>query len=128
MKRTIQIFILMMLGTTLLSAAPARGGLHTYRQADGSTFQATLNGDASFHWMESNGEVILYNPQDKNYYNAELNSDGKFVIGNNKVGLRVAQKSTAYTSQNNASKTLNSEKRVALRKLQKESKKGHHPR
>lgn len=128
MKRTIQFFILISLGTTLLNAAPARGGLHTYTQADGRTFQATLHGDAAFHWMESNGEIIMYNPQDKNYYNAELTSDGKFVIGKQKAGARVRKSAGLHTNANTGSQTLDNTKRAALQRLQREAKQGSHPR
>lgn len=128
MKKIIIYMAFMLLGTTLLNAAPARGGLRTYTQADGSTFQATLKGDAAFHWIQSNGEVIMYNPQDKNYYNAELTSDGKFIMSKHKAGSRTTQKSATHASKNTIPHTLNSEERAALRKLQRESRKGSHPR
>ncbi len=128
MKRISLYISIMLLGTTLLNGAPARGGLRTYTQADGSTFQATLNGDAAFHWMQSNGEVILYNPQDKNYYIAELNSAGKFIMSKNKVGISAQQISATRASKNRTSQMLDSEKKAALRKLQRESRKGSHPR
>lgn len=128
MKKITLYIAFMLLGTTLLNGAPARGGLRTYTQADGSTFQASLHGDAAFHWMESEGEVIMYNSQDKNYYNAELNSAGKFVMSKQRVGMQAKQISAAHASQNARPQTLDSEKRAALRKLQSESNKGSHPR
>ena len=130
MKRTIQFFILITFGATLLSAAPARGGLRTYTQSDGSTFQATLKGDAAFHWMESEGEVIMYNPQDKNYYNAELTPDGKFIMSKQKAGIRVMQ-SRAFNLSSDVSstkKSLESKKIEALRRLQHQARQGSHPR
>ena len=128
MKKTLQIFMMTLLAATLLNAAPARGGLHTYTQADGSSFQATLKGDAAFHWMQSNGEVIMYNPQDKNYYNAELTSDGKFVIGKQKAGTRVRKSAGLHTNANTGSQTLDNKKRAALQRLQRAAKQGSHPR
>ena len=128
MKKLILYIAFILMGATLLSGAPARGGLRTYTQADGSTFQATLHGDAAFHWMESNGEVILYNPEEKNYYNAELNKAGKFVMSKNRVGTRVSQKSAIYTRQTATHKTLDSEKRAALQRLQSQAREGSHPR
>ena len=129
MKRIVLI-ITLLLALTNLDAAPARGGVHTYTQADGTTFQATLHGDAAFHWMESNGEVILYNPQDKNYYNAELTPDGKFVMSKQKAGIRVMQSRALHLSSEKASsqKTLESKKREALRRLQRQARQGSHPR
>ena len=129
MKRTIQFFIMMILGATLLNAAPARGGLRTYTQADGSTFQASLHGDAAFHWMESEGEVIMYNPQDKNYYNAELSSDGKFLMSQQKAGTRASQTRAFHAgNEKNTLQERESEKRAALQRLQREARKGSHPR
>ena len=127
MIKIVQFFIMMILGATLLSGAPARGGLHTYRQADGSTFQATLHGDAAFHWMESNGEVILFNPQDKNYYNASLSSEGKFVMSKQKVGARVGQNAPLRVNEKSVAQILDSKKRAALQRLQRASRQGSHP-
>ena len=127
MKRVIQFFILIILATPTVYAAYARGGVHTYRQADGSTFQATLHGDSTFHWMESNGKVILYNSQDKNYYNAEVTSDGKFVMGKQKVGTRARRTRALHVNKNIAIQTQESKQREALRNLQREARKGSHP-
>ncbi|WP_457743178.1 hypothetical protein [Sulfurimonas sp.] len=39
-------------------------------QPDGSHFSGHLKGDSSFHWIESDGDVVVYNPTDrKSLYN-----------------------------------------------------------
>ncbi len=127
MKQFLYYLVVMVVFSATLSAAPARGGLHTYTQPDGSTFQAYLKGDASFHWIENDSGVILFNPTDRYFYKAEIDvKNGKIY----RTPQRVSQTPEGVMRlQNAAQRTLLSEEeRETLIKLYKESKKGPHPR
>ena len=128
MQKIITLFILTLLGTTLLWSAPARGGVMSFTQADGSTFQGILKGDASFHWIESNGEIVLFNRVDSNYYKAKV-VDGSLVITEEKANLQRSKRAVAFTEEANEKRhTVSQEKREALNMMHKNAQKGHHPR
>ena len=116
--------------STILTASPARSGIHTFTQIDGTKFEGILKGDSSFHWIESDGKVVLYNSKDKFYYYADLNANNELKITNQKPKIkqtRVSQQASAVKIQEKFHEIDNNTKKV-LQKMQKESKKGHHPR
>lgn len=126
--RKLLLAITLLLAFSTLDAAPARGGLHTFTQADGSTFQATLHGDAAFHWIQSNGSIVLFNKEDNNYYNAKLNSSGKFVMTQERVASRNKNSELSHRASSVKKHSLDKLQQEALKKLQSESRKGSHPR
>jgi len=128
MQKIISLFIVTLLGTTLLWSAPARGGLITFRQADGATFQGLLKGDASFHWIESDGEIVLFNRVDSNYYKAKI-VDDSLVMTKEKAVVKSSKRASAFTEKAKESlHAVSKEKREALNMMHKNAQKGHHPR
>jgi len=65
MKAVLSILLII---NTLLLAGPARGGILTFTQPDGTQFQGLLKGTSAFNWIQSNGEIIKYNSKDKFYH------------------------------------------------------------
>ena len=132
MKNITKILTLLILLGTLLNAAPARGGLITFTQPDGTTFQGYLKGDAAFHWIESDSKVVMVNPQDEFYYNAKIDKSGKLVMTKEKPSnARVSKSARASAMSAQVTKQdhrLDSETKKALMNLQKQARKGHHPR
>ena len=62
--------------TSLIHAAPARGGDRLYTQENGVVFSGQARGDEHLHWIESqDGEILKYNPTSKNYEMAEIKND-----------------------------------------------------
>ena len=115
-----------------LNASLARGGLITFTQPDGTEFEGYLKGDASFHWIESNSHVILYNADDKFYYNAELSKTGELKISKEKPESKreISLKQRSVLTKGSAKKvhSLDDGEKAALLKLQQKSRKGHRPR
>ncbi len=128
MQKIISLFILTLLGTSLLWSAPARGGVITFTQADGTTFQGLLKGDASFHWIESDGEIVLFNRADSNYYKAKI-VDGSLVMTEKKAVVKSSKRASAFTEKAKESlHAVSKEKREALNTMHKNAQKGDHPR
>ena len=116
------IFIVVLFGS--LHAAPARGGVHTFTQPDGSTFQGYLKGDAAFHWIESHSRVIFFNPKDNFYYYAKISAEKRFELSQEKPsGRQRSSKQAPSRSSVDANET-----KAILKKLQKESRMAPHPR
>lgn len=132
MKIFFKFTIILMTFLSSLNAGPARSGEHTFTQADGTQFVGVLKGDSSFHWIQSNENVVLYNSEDKFYYNATLNANNQFQLTKEKPPTKreidSSQVSALTTASEKKSHTVNDATKNALRALQKESKKGHHPR
>ena len=131
MKKLLKYIIPIMI-VTLMEASPARDGLITFTQPDGTEFEGVLKGDSSFHWIESNSKVVMYNSEDKFYYNATLSANNKLEFTKEKP----IQKQKTKSSQVAALTTLKREKLHAVDKstkqllnvLQREARKGHRPR
>ena len=133
MKQIIKYFIMIVLLSTLLESAPARGGLHTFTQPDGTTFQGLLKGDASFHWIESNGKVVMYDPKSKFYFNAKVNAKNQLELSDEKPStvlkkLSSSQKAPSLSQALQEHEVKTEAMQNILRTLQKQSKIGHHPR
>jgi len=131
MKKLLKYIIPIMI-VTLMEASPARDGLITFTQPDGTEFEGVLKGDSSFHWIESNSKIVMYNSEDKFYYNATLSANNKLEFTKEKP----IQKQKTKSSQVAALTTLKREKLHAVDKstkqllnvLQREARKGHRPR
>jgi len=120
------IFTLVLLGS-FLHAAPARGGIMSFTQPDGTKFDGVLRGDASFHWIESEGEIVLFNAKDKFYYRALVDESGTIALSNERVGSKIKsrmQKSSAIKEGH----TVSAEKSAALMQMYKRSKMSPHPK
>lgn len=119
----VNIFLLITLLHVTAFASPAIKRQITFTQPDGTTFEGRLHGDASFHWIESNGDVVIYNPEDKYYYKAVVDKDKGLVMTKNK----------AFTAQilsglNAVKKDLTQDDKETLYILYKKSKTSNHPR
>ena len=115
----------------ILNAAPARSGLHTFTQADGTQFEGILRGDSAFHWIESNAKVVLYNSKDKFYYYADFNANHELVLTNKKPKVKqnkVEQQMSGIISTKKNLHFIDTNTKKALQKMQEESREGHHPR
>jgi hypothetical protein len=126
-KQFLYYLLLTMTFSIGLSAAPARGGLHTYTQPDGSTFKAYLKGDASFHWMENDSGIILFNPKDGYFYKAEIDTKSGQLY---RTPQRITQTPEGVARLQSAPQrsVLSIDERQRLLQLYKESKIGPHPR
>ena len=127
MKLLLQTLILFLLSNTLLYSAPARGGAHTYKQPDGTTFRAYLRGDASFHWMEDEEGLIVYNKDDGYFYRGKIDTKNIKIY---RTDEKVSQSGDDFFHLKSAPSRnfLSSPQREMLIKFYKESKKGPHPR
>ena len=72
MRLITKLVLALLVSANLLIASQARQGIMTFVQGDGETFKGLLKGDSSFHWIESNGKLVMYDVKDKSYYNALL--------------------------------------------------------
>lgn len=76
--------------STKTRGVPAYPGLLHYQQADGSSIDLYLKGDAVVHWWEtSSGEKVL-KKDDNSFVYACLDSESRMVISDNKVESRAA--------------------------------------
>ena len=83
MKILLTLLTALLISSTLLFAGPARGGVLTFSQPDGTTFQGYLKGTSAFNWIESEGKVIKYNQDDKFYHIAIFDSNNSLVLTDN---------------------------------------------
>ena len=132
MKNILRYFTLFVLFTLTLNAAPARGGLITFTQPDGTTFEGFLKGDSTFNWIESGSNVVMYSKEDNFYYNAEVDKNGKLVMTKKRPSKSKTYKSTRASSLTKQEKQklhqLDNRTKNALREMQKNARKGSHPR
>lgn len=64
MKHLLSFLLLL----SFLEAAPAYTKMQTFKHADGTTFQAKLQGNHRLNWFEtSDGEILQKNEETKNY-------------------------------------------------------------
>jgi len=103
--------------------SPAINKKSRFTQRDGTTCEGRLRGDASCDCVESNGDVVIYNPEDKYYYKAVVDKDKGLVMTKNK----------AFTAQilsglNAVKKDLTQDDKETLYILYKKSKTSNHPR
>ena len=116
-----KILFMMFISTVLAYSAPARGGVLQFKQPDGRSFSGILRGDASFHWIESGANIVLFNSQDKFYYKAKVTQNGKIELSNEKMY------STSLKRDRNFHKVSKVLHQALMQKLL-DSKKGNFPR
>ena len=118
--------LLTLLFTYTLFGAPAINRELTFTQPDGTTFKGYLKGDSALHWVESEEEVLIYNPKDKFYYKAIIDEQkGKLAPSSEKFYPSALQN----VGVNGSSKRKISEKtKEALKNLYKKMKTQNLPR
>jgi len=119
------IIILLFVWSTLFGVEALRDEVE-FTQPDGTTFYGYLKGDSAFHWIESNGEVIVYNPKDKFYYKATVDKEKGLIPTNMKVGYDAFR--SASEIQKEIKKTITKEQKEALKCLYKKAKTKDAPR
>jgi len=128
MKNFLQYLTLIIFLISSLQAAPARAGLHTFTQPDGTKFQGYLKGDAAFHWIESDAQIVLLSPKDKFYYNALIDADNTLVVGGTKPKTIFSSRSGFQTLQKETKHKVSQKYKEALKMMQNKAHTGIHPR
>ena len=128
MKRILRLIGIVLMMHTVVEAAPARGGVRVFEQGDGSRFTGLLKGDASFHWIESNSQIVLFNPDDNFYYYAKVDADGKLKLTQTRVPASKKHASARSRESGGQKHSVSPSTHNALMQLLRESKKGNHPR
>ena len=121
LRTIISIFLI----GSLLQAAPARGGIMTFTQPDGSTFQGILKGDSSFHWIESENKVVLFNSKDKFYYNASFDKTGNVKLVSKRLETSKRMRKAPLSAQ---AHSVSSNMKDLIHQLYIESKRTPHPK
>jgi len=116
-----KLFILLFAMT--LFASPAIPLKRVFIQPDRTSFEGYLKGDSSFHWIESDGDIIIYNPQDKYYYKAIVDKN-KGVVSS---GIRYSKKQKMQGSSSRSA-SVSQETKEVLRFLHKQAKKQRQPK
>lgn len=123
----LKIILTLALTSSFSFAGPAISGTRTFTQPDGTKFEGVLKGDSSFHWIESNSEVVIYNPQDKFYYKAIIDINKGLILTNKKPLVKVdniSQSSPLTKKQHKLAEKDN--KNIYI--LYKKSKHGNYPK
>lgn len=99
------LFLLFTLLLTTLFAAPAFNQTKKFYNEDGTSFYGTPAGDHHLNWIETqDGEVVVYNPQSKNFEYAIIKDDTLKASGakyiKNKHKVKKSQKNTINTKLN----------------------------
>ena len=123
-----RIVYMLVLAVSLANSAPARGGVMKFEQPDGSSFNGLLKGDGAFHWIESEGEVVLFNSKDKFYYKAVIGSNGKVQLTDEKMKRQLSKAPALRRVANEKSHEVTKKTHQSLMKLVREAKKGNYPR
>jgi hypothetical protein len=94
--KNITLKMLMTIGL-MASQAFDPSGLKTFKQPDGTIFQGYFRGTAAFNWIESNGDLIQYNTDDKYYYKVDI-VDSKIIYVEKYLGSTTINKSLNRSS------------------------------
>ncbi len=122
---TILLFIA--LWSNAAFGAPAIDREIVFEQPDGTFFYGKLKGDAAFHWIESNGNVVVYNPEDKYYYKAIVDTNRGVIRSTEKIqGMKKHQ--SALQAVTTPEKKVSKEMRQKLYFLYKKAKASNGPR
>jgi len=116
--------ILIVLFFAYLNASPAITKKIVFMQPDGTSFEGYLKGDAAFHWIESDGEIIVYNPSDKYYYKAIVDRQ-KGIFPSSQ---RVPSLGNNRALKMKARESIDVKTRETLHYLYREAKKKNGPR
>ena len=112
---------------SLVFAGPAISGTRTFTQPDGTKFEGVLKGDSSFHWIESNGKVVIYNPEDKFYYEAIIDTVNGLILSSTKPKAKTTNLLQA-NPLNPVDHKVSQTDKEKLFILYKKTKTGHHPK
>lgn len=123
----IKIFLILFLVAVAAFSAPALQRVVTFTQPDGTKFQGVYKGDAAFHWIESNGNIVVYNPKDKYYYKAVVNKT-KGLVPTSEKPTAISRKVTSLHTANSVKKALSDTDKINLSILHKKAKIGNYPR
>lgn len=85
MKILAVLFVVILLNVAAFGA-PALNRKITFTQPDGTQFVGKQKGDASFHWIQSGSDIVIYNPKDKYYYKAIVDKEKGVVATRQKMG------------------------------------------
>lgn len=121
----VRICFTLTLVSTFVVAGPAFPGTKVFTQPDGTQFEGTLKGDSSFHWIESNGYVIIYNPVDKFYYKALIDVKKGLILTDEKPEKKSDMAEPSGISSQLHGVTQEDRKKLFI--LYKKSKTRNHP-
>lgn len=125
--KILHIILLSILLNVTAFGAPAITRELVFTQPDGTHFSGELKGDSSFHWIESNGDVIIYNPQDKYYYKAIVDSKKGLLISSEKA-TSSNSKVIGMTLSDSKTKSISDAEKEKLQLLYKKAKNSDGPR
>ena len=125
MSKIIRIVLLIVITTIALNASMALSKTKPFMQPDGTEFQGVLKGNSSFHWIESNGEIIKYNPKDKFYYKSIFDEVGNLVFSKERAGTLSVKKSSSLKKIEHK---VSQDKSLKLQKIQKSRRSIKYPR
>jgi hypothetical protein len=125
--KTLKTLLSLALLSSILLAGPAITGTRTFTQPDGTEFEGVLKGDSSFHWIESEGNAVVYDPKDKFYYKATIDKDKGLTPTKEKPNVKAQNKSSAINGVVKKHDVAESDKK-SLKELYKKSKTGNYPR
>lgn len=121
--KLLSILLLITLFYSAAFASPAIQREIIFRQPDGTSFKGRLHGDASFHWIESDGNIVIYNPQDRYYYKAVADKERGLIMTSQRVlGTQ------RLSGLNAVKKDLTQNEKEVLYILYRKSKTSNHPR
>jgi len=120
-----KIVLLLVIFINIVYAAPAREGVKLFHQPDGTLFEGVLRGDSSLHWIESNGKIVINNPEDKFYYNARVSEKG-FSLTSEKP--QQVQQSALLSKKTPSTHKLDTATVTQLKKYQNSLNTRHRPR
>jgi len=126
-NKLLKVFFTLTLLSSILIAGPAIRGTRTFTQPDGTKFEGVLKGDSSFHWIESNGNAVVYNQNDKFYYKATIDEEKGLIPTNQKPDVKVENMSPSLNGVKKNHDVTEDDKK-SLKELYKKSKVGNYPR
>ncbi len=125
--KILNILSLVILLNIAAFGAPALSRTITFTQPDGTQFVGKQKGDASFHWIESGSDIVVYNPKDKYYYKAVVDKEKGILPTTQKMGkgsVRVRGLNAAPVQEQHPDATTEQ----MLRFLHKKAKQANTPR
>lgn len=99
-----------------LQAGPARRGVFTLTQPDGTSFRARLEGDEHVHLLLSEDGCALVRDEEGYYCYAGFTPDGNAVSSGYPFGLQPVPSRVIQTSRNIPRNTLQERKKLILRR------------
>jgi len=125
--KVLHIILLSVLLQMAAFGAPAITREIVFTQPDGTHFSGKLKGDGSFHWIESNGDIIIYNPKDRYYYKAIVDTQKGLLISDEKA-LSVRSNERGLIFLKSKPKKVSKEIQSTLHSLYKRAKDSDGPR